>query len=405
MFKEIPVGRQRTCQIKVPPRLRKAPVRMDIVTPSGKTVSVPVSDGMDGKVAPFTLRELGPHTVAVKVDGVPVTDSPFYVEAIAEAPKVKAYGPGLKGGEALKPATFTIDAHNETTPGSLGVTVEGPVESKIDVRDNGDGTCCVSYIPELPGEYRINVSHADRPIADSPFLANITPSRKGPDYSQPPNVKAYGPGLVGGECCKPALFTIDAREETFPGSLGVTVEGPKECVFNCTDNGDGTCSVSYVPEFPGTYKINISHAERPIHGSPFLPSIKPAANGLDVSGVKAYGPGLSPAGNDIFACACSDRTATPLWLLCACFSLPAWLCSAWQSVVCFPAGMALFGMAQCCLFSCRHGTVFFSSAGVDLCGMAQCCLFYCRHGSVRHGTVWFVLLQAWLCAVWHSVVF
>ena len=288
-MQEIPVGEKRTASIKIPPKLQKAAAKMTITSPTGKTTNVPVSDLVDRKVAPFTLEEPGPHTIDVTYGDIPVKDSPFQVEAVP-VPKVKAYGPGLSGGEAMQPATFTIDAREETMPGNLGVTVEGPKESKIDVKDNGDGTCGVTYMPEVPGDYKVNVTHADRPIQGSPFTAKITPSAA-------PKVKAYGPGLTGGEANKPANFTIDTREETRPGGLGVTVEGPKEAKIECRDNGDGTCAVSYLPEVPGDYKVNVTHADRPIPGSPFTASITPSV-GVDLSGVKAYGPGLSPDGND-----------------------------------------------------------------------------------------------------------
>jgi filamin len=290
------VGKQKVASIKVPPKLPKAPVKMTITSPSGKATNVPIQDMVDKKAAPFTLMEPGPHQIEVTYGGVPVKDSPWKVDAIPDAgvPKVKAYGPGLTGGEAMKPATFTIDARQETMPGSLGVTVEGPKESRIDVKDNGDGTCGVTYMPEVPGDYKVNVTHSDRPIPGSPFTAKIKPATQ---LTGPPKVKAYGPGLTAGEATKPAFFTIDTREETRPGGLGVTVEGPKESQIQCTDNGDGTCGVTYMPEVPGDYKINITHAEKPIPGSPFKVKVKPATGGLDVSGVKAYGPGLSPDGN------------------------------------------------------------------------------------------------------------
>ena len=295
---EIPVNQEKRASIKVPPKLPKAPVKMEITTPSGAKKNVPVQDLVNQKVAPFTLTEPGPHSIDITYGGVPVKDSPFKVEAVPDAgkPKVKAYGPGLTGGEALKPAFFTIDAREETAPGSLGVTVEGPKESPIEVKDNGDGTCGVTYMPEVPGDYKVNVTHADRPIPGSPFNAKIKPS-SAPPVSGPPKVKAYGPGLTGGEATKPAFFTIDTREETRPGGLGVTVEGPKESRIDCKDNGDGTCGVSYLPEVPGDYKINVTHADKPIPGSPFTSEVKPASDGLDVSGVQCYGPGLSPDGN------------------------------------------------------------------------------------------------------------
>lgn len=40
--------------------------------------------------------------------------------------------------------------------------------------DNKDGTCTVSYLPTLPGDYNILVKYNDEHIAGSPFTARIT---------------------------------------------------------------------------------------------------------------------------------------------------------------------------------------------------------------------------------------
>lgn len=40
--------------------------------------------------------------------------------------------------------------------------------------DNQDGTCTVSYLPVLPGDYSILVKYNDKHIPGSPFSAKIT---------------------------------------------------------------------------------------------------------------------------------------------------------------------------------------------------------------------------------------
>ncbi|XP_076469743.1 LOW QUALITY PROTEIN: filamin-A-like [Babylonia areolata] len=278
-------------------RRRPNPGNLGVTVEGPKESKIDFKDNGDGTCGVTYMPEVpGDYKVNVTHADRPIKGSPFTakIKPAVEEPKVKAYGPGLTGGEAMKPATFTIDAREETKPGGLGVTVEGPKESKIDFKDNGDGTCGVTYMPEVPGDYKVNVTHADRPIKGSPFTAKIKPSTGAP-VGDEPRVKAYGPGLTGGEALKPAQFTIDTREETRPGGLGVTVEGPKESKIDCMDNGDGTCSVSYLPEVPGEYKVNVTHADKPIPGSPFTAKIQPSS-AVDLSGVTAYGPGLSPDG-------------------------------------------------------------------------------------------------------------
>lgn len=101
-------------------------------------------------------------------------------------------------------------------------------------------------------------------------------------------VRAYGPGLQGGVVGKPAPFAIDTKGAG-TGGLGLTVEGPCEAKIECQDNGDGSCSVSYLPTEPGEYAINILFADQHIPGSPFKAVVQSV---FDPSKVTASGPGL-----------------------------------------------------------------------------------------------------------------
>lgn len=167
------------------------PARVLITPPSGKTREIPTEGTIDGYGAKFALLETGPHKVDIAYAGMPVPQSPFMMEAVPPASGVKAYGPGLQGGVANKPAEFTIDTREATSPGGLGVTVEGPSEAKIECRDNQNGTCNVTYFPSAPGDYNINVLYGEKHIEHSPFHAKIEP---GPTLDVS-GIKAYGPGL------------------------------------------------------------------------------------------------------------------------------------------------------------------------------------------------------------------
>lgn len=60
------------------------------------------------------------------------------------------------------------------SPGGLDLAIEGPSKAEISCVDNKDGTCTVSYLPTLPGDYNILVKYNDEHIAGSPFTARIT---------------------------------------------------------------------------------------------------------------------------------------------------------------------------------------------------------------------------------------
>lgn len=179
----------------------------------------------DGNNVTFIPREEGPHEVFVSYGGLEVPKSPFTTncfkpveEKLIDAPqkveaqrataqpqqaaaqppptpasnagKVKAYGDGLYRGITTKPAKFTIDT-KEAGPGALGLTIEGPIEAKMEARDMGDGTCQVTYYPTEAGDYKISIFYANEPIPGSPYIAKIEPGVV-IDVS---NITAYGPGL------------------------------------------------------------------------------------------------------------------------------------------------------------------------------------------------------------------
>lgn len=58
--------------------------------------------------------------------------------------------------------------------GGLDLAIEGPSKAEISCIDNKDGTCTVTYLPTLPGDYSILVKYNDKHIPGSPFTAKIT---------------------------------------------------------------------------------------------------------------------------------------------------------------------------------------------------------------------------------------
>ena len=197
---EIPLGLEASFTIDTS-ESGKAEVQVNIVSPSGRVFPAILTENPNGFVAKFTPQEVGRHTINVVYAGKPVPQSPLTTEATlpegaaptkGDAGKVKAYGPGLTGGVAEQPAKFTVDT-SEAGPGSLGLTIEGPVEAKIECVDRGNNKCDVCYWPTVPGEYAININFADNPIPHSPYKAQIAPSPSAKvDVSK---VTAYGPGL------------------------------------------------------------------------------------------------------------------------------------------------------------------------------------------------------------------
>ncbi|NXK15207.1 FLNA protein, partial [Herpetotheres cachinnans] len=180
---------------------------------------------------------------------------------------------------------FAVEAQGAGGQGKVEVKVTGPsrrpLPCKVGPAPPG-GPHPVTYTPTEEGPYKVEVTYDGHPVPGSPFpVEALLP----PD---PSKVCAYGPGLQGGKVGTPAPFTIDTKGAG-TGGLGLTVEGPCEAKIECQDNGDGSCSVSYLPTEPGDYAINILFADRHIPGSPFKAEVTPV---FDPNKVTASGPGL-----------------------------------------------------------------------------------------------------------------
>ncbi|KAL5967554.1 Filamin-A [Taenia solium] len=146
-----------------------------------------------------------------------------------------------------------------------------------------------------PGEYRT----PRPPVLPQEKEVVVQSSRWPQSSSEEPagKVTAYGPGLEKAMATIPAEFTVDSSKST-PSPLSVIIEGPQQSTVNCTDNGDQTCGVTYVPPVPGVYTINVLHnGKKHIQGSPFMVQAYPVGKmDLNVDKIKAYGPGLMPNG-------------------------------------------------------------------------------------------------------------
>lgn len=81
-----------------------------------------------------------------------------------------------------------------------------------------------------------------------------------------------------------------------PGGLSLAVEGPSKAEISCTDNQDGTCSVSYLPVLPGDYSIAVKYNEKHIAGSPFTARITGTGGGTQGGLGCHWGLGEPPRG-------------------------------------------------------------------------------------------------------------
>ena len=67
-------------------------------------------------------------------------------------------------------------------------------------------------------------------------------------------------------------------------------------INQCSDNGDATCSVAYLPTVPGEYVINITFNNEHIVGSPFVVKVKQDP----LRQIIVSGKGIQPDGTQLF---------------------------------------------------------------------------------------------------------
>ncbi|XP_070349740.1 filamin-B isoform X5 [Equus asinus] len=266
-------------------------IKAHIANPSGASTPCFITDNADGTYqVEYTPFEKGLHVVEVAYDDVPIPNSPFKV-AVTEGcqpSRVQAQGPGLKEAFTNKPNVFTVVTRGAGI-GGLGITVEGPSESKINCRDNKDGSCSAEYIPFAPGDYDVNITYGGAHIPGSPFRVPVK------DVVDPSKVKIAGPGLGSGVRARILQsFTVDSSKAGL-APLEVRVMGPRGLVepVNIVDNGDGTHTVTYTPSQEGPYMVSVKYADEEIPRSPFKVKVLPT---YDASKVTASGPGLSSYG-------------------------------------------------------------------------------------------------------------
>ncbi|XP_072310047.1 filamin-C isoform X2 [Eucyclogobius newberryi] len=234
----------------------------------------------------YTAIQQGNMCITVCHGRDPIPKSPFNISVAPplDLNKVKVQGLNNKV-DVGKDQEFTVCTRGAGGQGTLDVRITSPSRRPIPCKlesGTSNETYTVKYIPPEEGTYRVDISYDGNPIPGSPFtVEGVMP----PD---PSKVRAYGPGLEGGVVGKPAPFAIDTKGAG-TGGLGLTVEGPCEAKIECQDNGDGSCSVSYLPTEPGEYSINILFADQHIPGSPFKATVLPE---FDPSKVTASGPGL-----------------------------------------------------------------------------------------------------------------
>uniref|UniRef100_A0A5K3FCM2 Calponin-homology (CH) domain-containing protein n=1 Tax=Mesocestoides corti TaxID=53468 RepID=A0A5K3FCM2_MESCO len=297
VFESVPVGRADLCEItsEVKPRIavgdetcvtvqkgKAGPgnlmCRATLVA-GEKRIDLPVEveDNGDGTTtAYFTPTEPGEVQVELRFGGQLIPDGKFTQEAVpVEDLEVKMAPIQAQ----YNPVDFRLVVSGKDDQSLQAVVVRpSGAQDAVETKENSDGTVTVNYCPKERGMHELHVTTSTAgcdvrmPLKGSPFKFFVDNAASG-------NVIAHGPGLSHGVTGQPAEFTVDMKDvgadvtSNEPRGLSISVEGPSKVELSCTDNGDGTCRVTYYPMAPGEYTINLKFMDKPISGSPFIAKI------------------------------------------------------------------------------------------------------------------------------------
>ena len=266
-------------------------LKVTVISPKRETLDSEILEtGENTYTIRFVPKESGEYTVNVKHRGSHIPGSPFKV--FVEAPvwggasKCFAAGPGLERGVVGQPGQFTVWTR-DAGPGGLAVAVEGPAKAEIQCKDNGDGSCDITYLPTDPGEYTIHIRFADENIPDSPYKVHVYPEVE--DRFRDLNVSDLSEtGLKVGQ---PASFSVQTNAPVGKVSASVIAPSGSETPATVADLGSGNFAIRFVPREFGDHLVNVRFDGAHIPGSPF--KIRVGGSEGHPEKVKAYGPGLS----------------------------------------------------------------------------------------------------------------
>ncbi|KAK1161563.1 filamin-B isoform X1, partial [Acipenser oxyrinchus oxyrinchus] len=267
---------------------------LEAVSDSGTKAEPRMEDHGDGTyTATYTPLHAGMYTLLLRYGGQAVPTFPARVQVKVlpthDASKVKASGPGLTSGLlASLPVEFTVDAR-DAGEGGLDLAIEGPSKSEISCTDNKDGTCTVTYLPTLPGQYSILVRYSDEHIVGSPFSARVTGEtlpRSTVRICQLRSALVSAPHTLHVFPCS----EIDSQDMSAQVISPSGLEEDAEIIAA----GNNTYCVRFVPQEMGVHTVSVRYRGQHVPGSPFQFTVGPLGDG-GANKVRAGGPGLEKA--------------------------------------------------------------------------------------------------------------
>lgn len=301
--------------------------------PDGKAEKVNVKRSPDNKLVfdcDYKPTKEGDHRLSISFDGEDIRQFEINVAPPSQS-KVVAFGPGLHGGTVGSPNKFRVDTRGER--GTLGFTIDGPGEAKIECKDNGDGTCDVEWTVPAPGEYALHIMSNGEDIPNSPYCAQIQPknsfneaqfddwfkkthsnefeqwtkerkssmssttststsnttTKTSKDTTTTVSSSEKVRKMIAG---LPSTMTIKMADTTGLSAYILAPSGEKTvCDLKPHEDGSGRLSVNFTANEPGEHLVYLIKNEKQVGSSPFKIQVSPRVAG-DPMKVKVEGESL-----------------------------------------------------------------------------------------------------------------
>ena len=217
----------------------------------------------------FKPMEVGPLDVAILYDGVPIPGSPAKFSA-NDPSKCKVNAAALASGtyRTKQPIDFRVAAHF-SGEGDLTASCKGSKGSEeLEVRDQGDHTYLVHYVPKAAGPHAIDIQFDGEQIPDVPIRIHV---ESGSDADSV-IVAQPAPGRLGKYVVDhPYVYKVNTtgagEAELTASSYGVRT-GVKPDVI-VVDGGSSRYNVTLRAKEADEYYISIMWGEEHVPGSPF----------------------------------------------------------------------------------------------------------------------------------------
>ncbi|XP_060819172.1 filamin-C isoform X2 [Bombus pascuorum] len=248
---------------------------VEVLSPTRESLPIHVKQSSHGcYTAGFTPKDVGDHSVEVKINGLHVEGSPFLVKAY-NADKVKVTD--INSGVVGKPVFFSINA-SQAGAGNLEIIVAVNGKNVPNyVQSEGNAKFRVNFKPQEAAVHSLSVRFNGEPVPGSPFSCKVVGAGQ---------AIITGHNLKMGAVKQLISFIIDPQAPST--NCDVIVTPPSNISLPITiEPIDGKYNISFVPMEVGRHNISILVDSEHVKSSPF------ACNVYDVT--KVHVSGLSEA--------------------------------------------------------------------------------------------------------------